>query len=496
MSEPEATQHSFSRGRRWLLRLNFLLAVVAMIAILVMLNYLAGGYFKRFDVASNSMAQLAPLTTRILTSLTNNVSITIFFNVDKEQELYTLTSTLLNEYQNVNPDHITVKTLDYTRYDAQARALLTQHNLPGLTERNFVLFECNGHSKILYAKALADYNINDVLSGKTDKFRRSSFRGEMLFTSAIFAVTNPRIVKTYFLRGHGEHSLEPTALMDSYSKFSNIVTDELDAEVHTLTLMGTNAIPEDCQLMVIAGPYNFQFHPSELEKIDNYLKKGGRLLLLMNSGFYSGIEQVLSKWGVDTANDQVREQDKGYILKDSDGVNFIAAKMQPHRILNAILAEKPPGAIQMFLPRPFSINTTNTTPGAPEISILAASSDVSVCGKVRGSFPLIVTIEQGVIKSSSASSGGTRIVAIGDSYLFCDKAIDAGYANHAFASMTLNWLLERPEMLLDGLVPRPISEYRLLLTGSQMTTLEFLLLLGLPGGVLMIGGLMWLRRRR
>jgi hypothetical protein len=494
MSEP--TQNSFSWGRRWLLRLNFLLAILSVLAIIVMVNYLAGGYYKRFNIATNSPTQLSPLTTRILETLTNNVAVTIFFDVDNEAELYMLSSALLNEYQNANPEHITVKTLDYTRYDAQARALLSRHNLSGAKDRNFVLFECNGHSKILYAKTLADYNINEVLSGKSTNFHRSSFRGELLFTSAIFAVTNPRALKSYFLQGHGEHPLDSKA-MDGYSKFASILSDELDSQYQGLSLLGTNTIPEDCQLLVIARPGTYRFLPAELEKIDEYLNKGGRMMLLLNSAITnSGIEKVLSKWGVDAGNEPVLERDKHFIIGNSEGVDFAAAKMQPHRILNAILAQKPPGLIRIFYPRPFFINSTNTTPGAPEIKALAFSSDLSICGTNRGSFPLIVAIEQGVIKGSSAPSGGTRIVAIGDSYLFCDQKIDEGLANHDFAYTTLNWLLERPELLLDSLVPRPTSEYQLLVTGSQMTTIEFLFLVGLPGGVLLVGGMVWLRRRR
>ena len=69
-------------------------------------------------------------------------------------------------------------------------------------------------------------------------------------------------------------------------------------------------------------------------------------------------------------------------------------------------------------------------------------------------------------------------------------------ANHYFASLAVDWLLERPEVLLNGVTARPIREYKLILSGSQMFALQWLFLAGLPGCVLALGGLVWLRRRR
>ncbi len=199
MSNP--SNPSFSSSRRWLLRLNFFLALVALVALLVMVNYLAGGYFKRFQVGANISTRLSPQTLRILGSLTNEVTITIFFDPESEPELYSLTSSLLAEYHNACPKHISVSTLDYTRFDGEARQLLSRHSLMAHKDKdkNFVLFECNSRSKIYYSKSLADYDINEAIASGGKVFRRNAFRGEMLFTSAIFAVNNPQPPKSLFL---------------------------------------------------------------------------------------------------------------------------------------------------------------------------------------------------------------------------------------------------------------------------------------------------------
>jgi O-antigen ligase len=49
--------------------------------------------------------------------------------------------------------------------------------------------------------------------------------------------------------------------------------------------------------------------------------------------------------------------------------------------------------------------------------------------------------------------------------------------------------------MLSGLGPRPIKEYKLYMTHAQRREIGWLFLAGLPGGVLFLGGLVWLRRR-
>src|SRR5208282_3060121 len=141
---------TFSRARRWVIFLNSALAVGAALGLVVMANYLAGGYFKRWFWSRDAAFRLSPRTLHVLAALTNDVSVTIFFqgppNGDN-QEIYALTTALLAEYQHANPRHLHVETLDYTRSVGEAKELLSRNSLTGLAEKDFVLFESNGHHK-------------------------------------------------------------------------------------------------------------------------------------------------------------------------------------------------------------------------------------------------------------------------------------------------------------------------------------------------------------
>jgi hypothetical protein len=161
--------------------------------------------------------------------------------------------------------------------------------------------------------------------------------------------------------------------------------------------------------------------------------------------------------------------------------------------------------IHMLAPRPiFRVKPASPDPGAPTLTAVAATStngfqaagEPAITGANGKPLPpqqytLIAAVEQGVINGL----GGTRIVVAGDSDFLDDEMIDRSSANHYFASQTLDWLLQRPEALVGSVAGRRIQEWVLYMTQSQMTQLRWLFLAGMPGAVLILGGLVWLRRR-
>ena len=60
---------------------------------------------------------------------------------------------------------------------------------------------------------------------------------------------------------------------------------------------------------------------------------------------------------------------------------------------------------------------------------------------------------------------------------------------------TVDAFRDRSELLI-GLAPQPIKEYRIALTQSQRNAVSWILLAGMPGSVLLMGTLVWLRRRK
>ena len=170
--------------------------------------------------------------------------------------------------------------------------------------------------------------------------------------------------------------------------------------------------------------------------------------------------------------------DKNFKLPDG---TFLTAKLMPHPIMDPLASEKMP--LRMVFPRPvYELENQSKAPGAPEVTVLAATSSQGMNEvKQAGVYPLLVAVEQGGIQGVNSPGGrGTRIVVAGDSDFLDDQVIDSA-GNHFFAQLSLNWLLQRPQIMLSGLGPRPIKEYRLYMTHAQ-TQARSLAFPGRPAG--------------
>src|SRR5206468_9790648 len=137
-------------------------------------------------------------------------------------------------------------------------------------------------------------------------FRRSAFKGELMFTSALVAVTEPEPPQAYFLQGHNEQRPDNENLRDLTGCHQlSLVLEEKHIAWSKLFLVGTNDVPANCQLLIVAGPSD-SLLPSELDKIQNYLTQGGRLLALLPSlTRKTGLEKLLAYWGVEVGENVV-----------------------------------------------------------------------------------------------------------------------------------------------------------------------------------------------
>jgi hypothetical protein len=414
---------------------------------------------------------------------------------------------LLAEYQRANPAHVHVVDLDYVKSPGEAAELLARLHLEP-NQKDFVAFEGNGQRQICEDTRLSDYNFNDLLLGQ--EIRRTAFLGELYFTAAIMSIAHPRAQKAYFLTGHGERDPgDPTGQgpapgRTGYAKLAAILTNEMACGWTTLALSQTDSIPADCSLLIIASGREptGRLSSNELFQVQTYLKNGNaRLLALLDTT--EGLDPVLTNWGVILPAAHVIDSDKGFLIGGGEFLvqpAFDARSSSVHPIMQGLAREGL--RILMDTPRPIiGFQKTSRDPSAPTLTALAATSTNGIPWPAEralaGAAPLppppytlAAAIEQGVINGHD----GTRMVVAGDADFLDDQMIDSS-ANHYFASRTLDWLLSRPEALAGDIGPRPIREYQLFLTRSQTTRLRWLFLAAMPGAVLFLGGLVWLRRR-
>ena len=491
MPTDSKSQPSFSPGRRWKIGLDVVVRTALVLAVMVMVNYLGARFFGRFYLSSQTRVALSERTVNVLRSLTNHVAVTLYYDRKDEGNFYPDIVALLNEYRLVNP-RISIRTVDYVRDAGEAEKVKEQYKLNSQTDKNLVIFDCDGRIKIAPGDALTQYTLEQIPNEKEREFRRKpvAFHGEITFTSMLLALENPKPFTAYFLQGHGEPALDDSGNV-GYLKFGSILAQNYIAAIN-LQLLGDSAVPMDCNLLIIAAP-TVPLSELELQKIDQYLAQGGRLFVLFNYASIrqpTGLEPILQRWGVNVVADFVKD------LKSTvTGDDVVVRRFSQHPVVNPLTQL----SLQMVRPRPVGrVEWQNPSANAPQVDEIAASSPDSVLEgdptEPARSYPLMVTVEQKSVAGVANPHGNTRIIVVGDSVFLGNYYIQGG-ANADFAGYAVNWLLDRTT-LLKGIGPRPVTEFRLLMTRTQQREVRWLLLGALPGVVLLFGGLVWLARRK
>jgi hypothetical protein len=84
--------------------------------------------------------------------------------------------------------------------------LLSKHNFNGCGEGLCSLREQRPFQQDRLCQGIGRLRFQRPDGGRSKYVRRSAFKGELYFTSDIYAVSNPQALKTYFLYGHGENN--------------------------------------------------------------------------------------------------------------------------------------------------------------------------------------------------------------------------------------------------------------------------------------------------
>jgi ABC-type uncharacterized transport system involved in gliding motility auxiliary subunit len=496
MAESSDHHTGFSFWRRWAIAGQVVVAVLASLAIVTMVNYLSSRHYNRFGVSEAARHGLSPLTRAMLAGLTNQVTITVFFDPE-ESALFPEVRGLLSEYSAV-AERLKVEYVNYGRNPGRAEFLLSQYAIASATDTLMVVFDTEGRPpRVVREKELSDYDFSGALQGQPIK--RVGFKGEQFFTSALLTLADPQPIQAYALAGHGEANIENESAPDGYSRFAGLLAEK-NILLRPLELR-TNGVPADCELLIIGGP-RFPIPPDELQQIDRYLRSGGRALILLPSPArpgvrQSGLESVLENWGVEVVDglvvDEAQSQagDTRVLLTGQFGSHPVVSPLQGARL----------GLIMPSCIRPRA--TTSQQPEGAQVDPLAFTSEsgmivtptsgTEAVVQTNGVLPVAVAVEQGTIAGVSPDRGAVRLVVVGEATFLSNQLIEFE-ANQDFGGLAVNWLVDREKW--QHLGPRPIREYQINLTAPQLHGAAWVLLGVLPGSALALGLVIWMRRRR
>jgi len=499
--------------------INTALALMLALIVTILLNCLSGEFFHwRRDVSSKRFYELSDRTKAVLSGLKSDVSVHVIYRAGDSVRKETLRDivNLLKEYQYAAGKQSSVRfRADIVDPDRDLARMAMLKEKYGLETANVVVVDVGGKTRIVPESALAEYDYEISPTGNSARRVRRAFMGEQALTSAILSIVNAKKPVVYFVVGHGENA--PTGFREAanYSEVGRAMSfDNIDVKV--LDMTEKKLIPGDCDLLVVAGPRT-PLLKAECAAIGAYLKANRSLLLLVESGYSSGLEPLMEEWGLALLPGKVVE--KTYLV--SQGTNGAVVLptsgdelyVRNYNARHPITASLKGLTSQMYRPAPIAQSDaavagagSGQSADRPRINLLAFSTaDGWLETNARqdpprfnqgadspGPIPVAAAVERGPVASTSMGIKPTRIVVFGDSEFVADGL--ARGANMDFFMNAVNWLLERDALVAIG--PKLDGTVRAGIDHRQRVILFGLLVPGIPGIVGLIGICAWLRRVR
>ncbi|MBW5397898.1 GldG family protein [Brachyspira pilosicoli] len=468
-----------------------ILSLIIILAILVGLYIISINFPIRFDLTQNKSYTVSQQTMDVISRIDSPLSIVVLRSPSTDPTSADWRSDLLlDQYQRLSK-HITVEYINpIEKPSAKSKYQMTQVGE--------IIFSYGQSKQVrVYRKDLTTQS--KVTS-------EPLFVGEEKFTQAIYTLLEQESYVVYFTVGHGERQLQDRG-GEGLSYVKTYLENE-NYKVRDLNIILEN-IPTDASLIVIASPVE-TFSDFEIEKLNNYVKTGGKLLVLYDSfmdrsNFNSNLDVFLSDWGFKTKND--------YIIDPVSSV-VIPVNVVPQYTAHPITQTLKEGNVFACLVVARSIlsgeskysgsfeNIITTSPqgyGKEEATFDLSRARFNPRTDIAGPVPLAIAGTYDI----EGRDVPARIVVFGDATFALNayinpeqgQSVDVAFAGNKDLFMnTVAYLLEARQKIT--IRPKEASIKNLTLTTTQTNFIRYVAQIGLPCLFGILGILIWFLRRR
>ncbi|MBM3858981.1 MAG: hypothetical protein FJ395_04940 [Verrucomicrobia bacterium] len=494
MAEPTQSSVPSLRQRRWKISVNILLQIVALLAVVVMANWLLSRHHpKRWDWTRSSYYKLSSKTEQVLKGLKDPLDIVVCIPTASSRDFIEKalqdTRSLLKEFENVGKSKIRVEFVDPQLDRNRGRQLAEKYKIDSPDQ---IIFASGGRSKLVKLDDTVDLE-----GGYMGSPRIRAFKGEGVFLSAIQSVTQEKPPKVYFLTGHGERDIESTDERNGYSVLAGYIKRD-NIEVEKWNWAQKRTWPADASAIVIAGPQK-RLTEGEFTALGEYLKNSGRVMMLLDYKVQTGLEVFLDRFGIQVDDNLAVMPLLGMInvtaMSEDYGRHPISEKLRgintsfPYARSVRAKADPAMGGGE----RP-DVTELVKTPDAfwGETDYKAQQIKFDPKADLRGPLSLAVAAE--THKPGGVELNGMRLVVVGCSTFADNHNIRAHEGNVDLFMNSLNWLLKREQQI--AVSPKTPQEFRLDMTPRQARAVYALVIGGMPLAVALLGLSVWVRRRK
>jgi ABC-type uncharacterized transport system involved in gliding motility auxiliary subunit len=474
------------RGRRVRYGLNAVLLFLAFLGILVVVNYLIFYNAKmnpkqtRWDLTENQSNTLAPETLDTLSKLPEVVRAQAFYSPRLNSGISTA-QLLLEKYAKNAKGKFSFEFIDWE----EKRSIASQ---AGIT------------------------NDGQVVLNMGDRKELVSVVSEQEITSALVRLISDEKQTVYFLQDEGEYDPNGTG-DESMSRVRDALEDKNYA-VKTLKLSVDGMVPEDAQIIVIAGP-KLPLSQESIDLLAAYLESGGSLIVLEgpmidNTGAFLAdpLADYLAKtWGIILGDNVI-------VTQEANEPTMIAkaGAYSDHLITQKMGAYTPAFPVARSVQVSTSLNGSSlqeivfTTPNYQNCFPSCSWASTDIAGLVawanglQSAPPHSATDMQGPISIAVAAENPTsqaRVVAFGSSDFASNSYRTAG--NQDLLLNAIDWSAKQEQLI--NLTPKESKERAFVANVTKYSSISTnLIFLGsviiLPGAVIFAGVIAWVIRRR
>ena len=425
-------------------------------------------------------AKSVDLTSQNLYTLTDE-SVNLVKNLKQDVTLYVLSSEksaddtvarTLSNYEDVS-SHIKVEYID----PAVSPNFYASYTDTAPSDGSIIVV-CGNTSKVVSSSDLYQYDIDYSTYTQT----KSAYDGEGQLTSAISYVTSEDLPKVYTITGHGE-----TALDDTFKS----ALEKMNISVEDLTLLQEEAIPEDAA--AINGPTS-DFSADDATKISTYLAGGGKLIVTTaynKTEDTPNFDGILSAYDIQVTNGLVMDSDSShyyqypfYLLPD------VASATQTSKVSNYVFMPYAQALTNAGV-HTDTITWTDLLTTSDNAYVKTDISNITTFEKESGDQSGKFTLAANVTDSES----GADITVVASVLAFSNDAdsIVSGQNLALFKGIASTFASSDSAVSIDA---KPYTYTTLSVNQSVAIMSETLLVMVLPVALIVIGIVIWYRRRR
>jgi ABC-type uncharacterized transport system involved in gliding motility auxiliary subunit len=440
-------------------------ASLIFIAILGILNFLSYRHHHTFDLTSEKVFSLSPQSLQVLNGLTSDLKLEGFVEGGVSPEL----GDLLRSYSEASPK-VTYRLLDPDRE-------------PELAERY----------------GIKAYNTVRLQYGEGSS--QVTQPTEENLTNAIIKLTRTGRQTVCVIDGHGEPDVDNKEGANGLAQAKAALENE-NYEVKKVLLASVEKVPDDCTVVLIAGPTR-PFLPEELPRLDAYLRAGGRALFMLPPQRAAEFAAFLQPWGVMLGNDVVVDQvvrifqgpalGLAPLVDAYDTTHEITRELKGRTLFpmtrSVAAATDPKTGITVTE----LVKTSASSWAEADLEGIFERQEAALDDRDRkGPVAIAVAIAADLKQMGVADGKEARLVVFGSVEFAENRNLEGTYFNRDLFLNSMGWLVGQADLL--SIRARSLRSSRVNFSERESRAIFYLSVLVIPEVLLMVGLWVWWRR--